>query len=192
MGFLLCKFEEVVTALHHEAKGQPWRGEHITGLVSWTTPHKGWVVFNTDGASKGNPGSAGGGGVLRGDRGEWKWAFTENMGYCSSMKAELKAILRGLRIAKEKGVSRLLVRSDSTVLVGMLRGEMEPNPEHGALIEQCKRLVQEESWKVQISHCYREANKVADMLANIGVTLNNKFTFFDSPPPTGGDGCTHC
>ena len=46
VAFLLCKFDEVVEALRHEAKGQPRRGEHIAGLVSWTAPPEGWVVLN--------------------------------------------------------------------------------------------------------------------------------------------------
>jgi len=104
------------------------------------------------------------------------------MGYCSSKQVERKAVLKGLRIAKEKGVSKLLIRSDLAILVGMLRGDMKTTPEHGALIEQCKRLLKDECWEVQISPCYHEANKGADMLANIGVALDAKFAFFDSPP----------
>jgi len=39
-----------------------------------------------------------------------------------------------------------------------------------------------ESWEVLISYCYGEANKVADTLASIEVTLNVKFALFESPP----------
>lgn len=33
-----------------------------------------------------------------------------------------------------------------------------------------------------ITHCFREANKVADMLANIEVSLSTKLTLFETPP----------
>ena len=67
----------------------------------WEAPPPSWATLNTDGASKGNPGPAGGG-VIRGHRGEWICGFVENMGICTSTKAKLKAVLRGLLIAKEK------------------------------------------------------------------------------------------
>ena len=94
------------------------------------------------------------------------------------MKAELKALLRGLAIAKERGVPKPWIKSDSMVLVGMLRGEIAPNPEHRALIEQCKRKLKEDSCETTVTHCFCEADKIADMLANIGVSLNTSRTIF--------------
>ena len=40
----------------------------------------GWMVLNTDGAAKGNPGPTGAGGVLQGDAGEWVTRFSEYLG----------------------------------------------------------------------------------------------------------------
>jgi len=31
-------------------------------------------------------------------------------------------------------------------------------------------------------HCYKEANRVADKLANLGITSDVGVTYFDSPP----------
>ena len=39
------------------------------------TPPGGWVILNIAGAAKGNPGLAGMGGLLRGDKGEWRGGF---------------------------------------------------------------------------------------------------------------------
>jgi len=78
------------------------------------------VVLNTDGASKGNPGKAGGGGVIRGNTGEWIRGFGESMGSCTVMKAEIKAVLRGLKIAKSLDIQQLRVQVDSSTLVRLL------------------------------------------------------------------------
>ncbi|KAJ8430141.1 hypothetical protein Cgig2_026759 [Carnegiea gigantea] len=48
------------------------------------------ALLNTDKASKGNSGVAAGGGVIRGDRGEWIQGSSENFGICTSVKMELK------------------------------------------------------------------------------------------------------
>lgn len=32
--------------------------------IRWTHPREGWLKLNTDGASKGNPGNAGAGGLI--------------------------------------------------------------------------------------------------------------------------------
>uniref|UniRef100_A0A7C8YVG9 RNase H type-1 domain-containing protein n=1 Tax=Opuntia streptacantha TaxID=393608 RepID=A0A7C8YVG9_OPUST len=87
----------------------------------------GWLLIF--GAVKGNPGP-GAGGVIRGDKGEWIIGFSENLGYCSSVKAELRAVLHGLKLAKEANVHRIWVQLDSSVVVGMLKNQMHWHPEH--------------------------------------------------------------
>jgi len=54
--------------------------------------------LNNNGPSKGNPGVTSVGGVLQGDRGEWIIGFTKNFGECTSVKAELRAVLYSLKI----------------------------------------------------------------------------------------------
>ena len=81
--------------------------------VRWESGSEGWITLNTDGAAKGNPGPAGAGGVLRGDQGEWIAGFSENLGYCSSVKAELRAVWRGLSLAKEMQARKVWLQLDS-------------------------------------------------------------------------------
>ena len=50
-------------------------------------------MLNTDGVAKGHPGPAGAGGVIRGDQGEWIVGFSEHLGRCSAVKAEVKVVL---------------------------------------------------------------------------------------------------
>lgn len=37
-------------------------------------------------------------------------------------------------------------------------------------------------WETRLRHCYREGNKVADKLANLGVGQEERLLFFDNPP----------
>ena len=39
--------------------------------ISWQFPPLTWFKLNSDGSSLGNPGKAGGGGLIRNDKGEW-------------------------------------------------------------------------------------------------------------------------
>jgi len=72
IGFLRAKCKEIVQALCKELRegrdGGPGRQEI---LICWDAPPADWMVLNTDGTSKGNRGKAGGGGLIRGDKGEW-------------------------------------------------------------------------------------------------------------------------
>ena len=118
----------------------------------------GWLIMNTYGASKGNPGPAGAGGVLRGDKGEWLIGFSESLGVCSSVKAEIRTVLRGFKIAQEAQVQKLWLQTDSKVVVSMLTSSNDWHLEHSFLLHQCKQLIDWEGWEVKISHCFREAN----------------------------------
>jgi hypothetical protein len=50
------------------------------------------------------------------------------------------------------------------------------------LIKRIKGLLALNNWEVQISHVYREANRCADALANIGCSLDHNIIFYDTYP----------
>lgn len=94
--------------------------KRVKQYIRWPYPREGWVRLNTDDASKGNPGSAGAGGLIRGHRGELFEMFASNCGVCSCTKAELWAVLRGLAIAWNGGHKRVQLTVDSEVVVRLL------------------------------------------------------------------------
>ena len=65
----------------------------IVKQVRWEKPCSGWLKLNTDGASMGNPGLAGGGGLLRDEDGSWIGGFARKIGISSSFTTELWAII---------------------------------------------------------------------------------------------------
>lgn len=50
------------------------------------------------------------------------------------------------------------------------------------IIRKCKTLINRPEWEVTITHCYREANRVADWLANYGVNADLTVVIFEAVP----------
>lgn len=152
-------------------------------MITWQFPGNGWVKVNTDGASKGNPGAARAGGLIRGDQGETLGLFAANCGVTTSTKAELLAALRGLSLVWNKGHRRVVLELDSMVVVNSLLGDLNPSSPYFHIIRRCQELVRNKEWRVVVQHCYREANRAADWLANYGVGLSPKLVIMEAAPP---------
>jgi len=56
--------------------------------VRWIKPLRGWLKLNTDRASQGNPGKAGGGGVISDSSGKWVKGFSRSIRVATSVMAE--------------------------------------------------------------------------------------------------------
>ena len=136
-------------------------------FVRWEVKDMGRLILNMDGCSKDNPVVGGGGGVLRDSTGLPLVAFSAFFGITTCLRAETLAFLIGLQICVHRGFTNLWVQSDSLVLVWVLQRRI-----------QCPWQIQREVWQIwqlvedpaRFSHCYREANTVADALSNVGVS----------------------
>lgn len=84
------------------------------------------MKMNVDGCSKGNPGSAGEGGIIRDHHGHMILAFAGYFGICSNNVAEAMAILQGLRICIDRGFLKIIVESDSVMLVNIINKKVRP------------------------------------------------------------------
>ncbi|KAH0699013.1 hypothetical protein KY284_013228 [Solanum tuberosum] len=71
-----------------------------TIMVKWEYPPKGWVKFNTDGASRGNPGLSSYVFCLRDDRGDIIYAEGATIESTTITVAEAKAILEASKHCK--------------------------------------------------------------------------------------------
>lgn len=66
-------------------------------LVNGINQKEEWVEIHVDGCSKGNPGSAGGGGVIRDHRKIVIKGFIDYCRMCSSIIAEATTLLQGIK-----------------------------------------------------------------------------------------------
>ncbi|KAL0458988.1 UNVERIFIED_CONTAM: putative ribonuclease H protein [Sesamum latifolium] len=132
--------------------------------VYWNKPPDNWLNLNTDGAAKGNPGPAGAGGLLRDHFGRIIFAFQEPLGTCSNVQAELKAILRGLQICKDKNLHKIWIEVDALNVIKILENPCQEawNLQH--LLQKTRTLMR--SLETKIPHIYREGNQAADFFAN--------------------------
>jgi ribonuclease HI len=127
------------------------------------------VIVSTDGAARGNPGPAGIGVVVTDGRGRTLAEIAEGIGPATNNVAEYRAVLAGLEAAAELGARKVLVRSDSRLLVEQLSGRFRvKNPRLIRLHEQARALMKGFR-EVAFEHVPREKNKDADRLANRGV-----------------------
>jgi hypothetical protein len=98
-------------------------GKHkaqINSPTIWTPPPEHFIKVNFDGASKGNPGPAGYGAVLRNSEGEILALDTGYIGDTTNNVAELTGLLRGLQTAIAKGHQRIILEGDSQIIIRLV------------------------------------------------------------------------
>jgi ribonuclease HI len=121
---------------------------------------------NIDGASRGNPGPAGYGVVIRDGRGEIVARLKKYIGRATNNVAEYYGLIAAMDYAQSHGVRAVRVESDSELLAKQMRGLYRvKSPDLQPLFERAKKMSQAfESFR--IDHVYREQNREADALAN--------------------------
>jgi ribonuclease HI len=149
--------------------------------ISWLPPPNGWLALNTDGAMKASERKAGCGGVLRSDTGVWIEGFSKALGDTTAYMAELWGIYEGLCLARRREVTKLEIRTDSQVIAHSLQNQTDGSVMGSVLIRKIRDLLNG-PWEVKIIHIYREANRCADMLANMGSEGTSGIEFFVNPP----------
>lgn len=151
--------------------------------VRWFPPTDNWFKLNSDGSSMGNPGRAGGGGIIRNFQGDWPdWVsgYARAIGYTTSVTAELWALRDGINLCIESSLTNVLIELDAKIVVDMLKKNEGSSNSNDIILADCKEGLQKIP-KVQIQHCYREANKCANALARRAAMLSQDFVIFQFP-----------
>ena len=128
-------------------------------------------VIYADGGSRGNPGPAGSGAVIRDASGATVAAVSEFLGTTTNNVAEYTAVLRALEtLASALGDAakdaEVLVRMDSMLVVRQMAGEWKVKHENMKPLHAAASVAKRAFRSVRFEHVYRDQNKDADRLAN--------------------------
>lgn len=130
------------------------------------------VFLYTDGGSRGNPGPAASGVVLKNEAGETLAAYGEFLGKQTNNFAEYTAVISGLKKAKSLGGTEVECRTDSKLVVEQLNKNWKvKHPDMQKLFIEAYNLMQGFK-KVEVKHVYREENKDADAQVNLCLDEN--------------------
>ncbi|MHC4662474.1 MAG: ribonuclease HI family protein [Planctomycetota bacterium] len=123
-----------------------------------------------DGASSGNPGDAGAGIVITDKDDDILVERGSYIGHMTNNAAEYTALIKGLKLAEEFHPARIVVRSDSELIVNQIKGEYRVKSADLAPLfqEACEELTRFFSWEVQ--YIPRKKNAAADKLARKAIT----------------------
>ncbi len=126
----------------------------------------GKLTVNVDGGSRGNPGPAAIGVVVRNDDGAVVEAVGETIGRQTNNVAEYKAMLRGIELALAHGADEVELIGDSELIIRQIEGrykvkKADLKPFHAKAKEM---LATFDRWSVR--HVKREHNSDADALVN--------------------------
>jgi ribonuclease HI len=138
------------------------------GLFGEPAPQEKTAAYtaNIDGGSRGNPGPAAYGVVIRNPRGEIVARLKKYIGRMTNNVAEYYGLIAALDYAQSQSIRALRVESDSELLVNQMRGRYKvKSADLRPLFERAKKMSQTFA-SFQIEHVYREQNAEADKLAN--------------------------
>lgn len=140
-----------------------------------STSARGFCTLEFDGASKGNPGPAGAGAVLRieGGSGSRVCRLREGVGIATNNVAEYRGLLLGLNYALQKGYKHIRVQGDSKLVVMQVQGLWKLKNQNMSHLCKVAKELKDRFLSFEIRHVERDFNSAADVQANLAVHLKN-------------------
>jgi ribonuclease HI len=124
------------------------------------------LIINTDGGSRGNPGPAAIGVILRNEAEEIIFRHGAYIGRNTNNYAEYAALIKALETARDLGGTDLLVRMDSELIVKQMQGLYKIKEPTLQELAQKVLLLKKHFQSVVFTHVRRELNKDADAEVN--------------------------
>ena len=154
---------------------------------NWLKERKIFKLF-FDGASKGNPRRAGGGGFVINPRGKTEIEYSWSIRHESNNMVEAYGLWQGLKQVQKLGVEEVVIIGDSRLIIhALIKGRKGNNERLEGLLKRI-RYMAKSIRKIEFFHVLRELNENADEAANkfidLGcyeLTVNSKISL-ETPP----------
>ncbi|KAK3010612.1 hypothetical protein RJ639_010788, partial [Escallonia herrerae] len=114
-------------------------------------------ILEFDGASKGNPGIAGAGAVLRAVDGSLVYRLREGLGIATNNAAEYRGVILGLKYALEKGFKHIRVQGDSKLVCMQVQGLWRTKTQNMSDLCNVAKELSEKFVSFQITHIDRSS-----------------------------------
>ncbi|MGH3684721.1 MAG: bifunctional RNase H/acid phosphatase [Pseudonocardiaceae bacterium] len=149
------------------------------------------VIIEADGGSRGNPGPAGYGAVVRdADTGELLVEASGGLGSTTNNVAEYSGLIAGLRAAVKEGAQGAEARLDSKLVVEQMSGRWQVKQPHlRPLVSEAAELARQLG-DVRYTWVPRARNAHADRLANEAMDAQAGVTRQPAVPPPSWTGAT--
>lgn len=150
------------------------------------------LTLEFDGGSRGNPGPAGIGVVVRAADGTPLVTLGRYIGKATNNVAEYHALITAMKEAKRLGATKIKIRGDSELVVRQMNGVYRvKHPDLLPLYREAKDLF-DSFEQASIEHNYRNKNELADRLGNLAMDRKGEVTEagadespLDEPSPEG-------
>ncbi|XP_057866888.2 uncharacterized protein LOC131074307 [Cryptomeria japonica] len=148
-------------------------------LIRWAPLQGDWVKLNIDGACRGNPGSIGIGAVIRNSLGILLGGLYGSLGLATNNEAESRALVAGLDLCVQRGLDKICFEGGSQIIINGVSKSNILNWKLGKWVPHINKALESIN-SFEFKHTYREGNKVADLLANMGIEKNNGTIIFSN------------
>ena len=140
-------------------------------FIKWRSVLNEWCLF-FDGALKGNPGKAGGGGIIFEPTGKIHLSYAWGLGHASNNQAEILALWQGLIQARNLNIQKINIFGDSRLIIKAVHTKKIPSDIHLGQIFRKVSLLLSHFRIYKAQHVLRNLNSLADAEANRGALLN--------------------
>ena len=174
MGISPAEGEIILTSILPKKLG-PSKGERKKSGPPGTaiSAQDGEFVIHVDGASRGNPGHAGAGAIIKGSGGTVVGELTRYLGKVTNNVAEYEALILALEEAQSLGCKIISVYADSELMVKQINGVYRVKNEGLKGLHAIARKLVDQFSTFRITHVKRELNGEADKLANEAIDLRD-------------------
>ena len=132
------------------------------------------LIVETDGASRGNPGLAGLGIIIKDEQGHRLETIKKFLGVATNNQAEYQALIAGLEAVARNEPEAITVRMDSELVVKQMNGQYRVrHPDLMPLYITARELAAQLP-NITIVYVPREKNPGADRLANVAIDTRGR------------------